>query len=458
MMSWLMPFAILPKTYTFFFFDSFAQIAIAVFGLYILSKLYVQPQLLSTVLPKTTTLRLWGVFVVVQLCLMAYQSIKIGNSQQTYGLLHSLVSFIQMILVIWVAYTVQKMAIQSYDDAKKFAKSVIWTLVGYSVIVLLPQIFFLLGIGRLGRVTNLIAKLFERHWLDRDFYDNGSYVTTLFRLNGLEPEASFLALLLGLAFAPLLLMIIQEPIKSFKNHRKLYVLSWVMVVFMALVLLYAKTTTGFLIIFILALLYWLMAPKNQKLWLFGLGIAALVCVGIAYETIPAVTELLNRWLFEKGGTDNRLGGTLGLIGAWLHHPLFGVGYGYEGPYIVQNLPQWSKNNFEYLEVYKNQSYPILNDVFGWLARYGLVFMATGAWLLFGLIKRAMVVLKSLGQLSNSEHIVFYRVVIKAFFVTLVAVLLVAAVTPANVTSWPILLMLFFYWRVIHLAENEVNGR
>jgi hypothetical protein len=68
-----------------------------------------------------------------------------------------------------------------------------------------------------------------------------------------------------------------------------------------------------------------------------------------------------------------------------------------------------------MAVYKNQSYPILNDVFGWLARYGLLFMATGAWLLFGLIKRAMTVLKSLGQLNNPEHIVFYRIVIKAFF-------------------------------------------
>ncbi|KAA8431988.1 hypothetical protein FKV73_07420 [Weissella paramesenteroides] len=458
MMSWLMPFAMLPKTYTFFFFDSFAQIAIAVFGLYILGKLYVQPQLLSTVLPKTTTLRLWGVFVVVQLCLMAYQSVKIGNSQQTYGLLHSLVSFIQMILVIWVAYTVQKMAIQSFDDAKKFVKSVIWTIIGYSVIVLMPQILFLLGIGRFSRITNAIASLFERHWLDRDFYNNGSYVTTLFRLNGLEPEASFLALLLGLAFAPLLLMIIQEPIKSFKNHRKLYILSWLIVIFIALVLLYAKTTTGFLIIFILALLYWLMAPRNQKLWLFGLGMIALVGSALAYVAIPSVNDLLNRWLFEKGGTDNRLGGTIGLIGAWLHHPLLGVGYGYEGPYIVDNLPQWSKNNYEYMAVYKNQSYPILNDVFGWLARYGLLFMATGAWLLFGLIKRAMTVLKSLGQLNNPEHIVFYRIVIKAFFVTTAAILIVAAVTPANVTSWPILLMLFFYWRVIHLAEDEVSSK
>ena len=36
--------------------------------------------------------------------------------------------------------------------------------------------------------------------------------------------------------------------------------------------------------------------------------------------------------------------------------LFGVGYGYEGQYIVDNLPEWSKNNFEYMQVYHKQAY------------------------------------------------------------------------------------------------------
>ena len=78
MVSWLMPFAILPKTYTFFFFDLFSQIAVVVFGLFILVKLYLQPARLEDVLPKTTTLRIWGVFIVAQLILMAYQSFAVG--------------------------------------------------------------------------------------------------------------------------------------------------------------------------------------------------------------------------------------------------------------------------------------------------------------------------------------------------------------------------------------------
>ena len=42
--------------------------------------------------------------------------------------------------------------------------------------------------------------------------------------------------------------------------------------------------------------------------------------------------------------------------------------------------------------------------------------------------------------------------------TVVVVVVVSAVTPSNVMSWPILLMLFFYWRVVHIAENDVFAK
>lgn len=454
MVSWLMPIAVLPKTYTFFFFDSFAQIAVLIFSGFILLKAYMQPKILSTVLPETRTLKIWGVFITLQLILMTYQSYKLGDSPQIYGLLHGFISFIQMILVIWIAYTVQKMVIQKYEDAVKFFKSVIWTFVGYFILIILPQILFILGINGLSKFINLVAKLFERHWLDRDFYNFGSYVTTQFRLNGLEPEASFLALLIGISFAPIILMIIQEPLKTFKRKKYIYWMSIVLMLVIMCVLLLAKTTTGLLMIGLLALIYWVMASNKQKIWLTLLALFALLLLVVAYQNVTSIHNLLNNWLFNKSGTDNRLGGTIGLIGAWFNHPLFGVGYGYEGHYIVQNLPDWSKNNVEYMQVYKNQSYPILNDLFGWLARFGLVFVLCGAWLLAGLLKRAGHVLR---QVSNKqdEHSIFYRITIKSFFVTVALIIIVAAITPVNATSWPTLLMLFFYWRVIHIAENDV---
>ncbi|WP_288571885.1 O-antigen ligase [uncultured Weissella sp.] len=456
MVNWLMPFAILPKTYTFFFFDLFSQIAVVVFGLFILVKLYLQPKQLEDVLPKTSTLRIWGVFVVVQLILMTYESFVVGATTRVYGLLHGLLMFIQVILSIWMAYTIQKMLIRSYDDAIKFMKSVVITMVVYLGVIVLPQILYLFGFTSLTHWINPIAHLFERHWENRNFYDNGGYVTTSMRVNGFEPEAAYLALLVGIAFSPFLLMLIQEPLRAFKN-RWIY---WIAIILGAAslgVLLLAKTTTGFLLIGILALVYWLAAPKKQKISLFFLGIIAVIGVALIYITVPSVHNLLNTWIFQKGGTDNRLGGTIALIRTWLQHPLFGVGYGYEGQYIVDNLPAWSKNNFEYMQVYQHQAYPILNDTFGWLARYGLVFFLIFIWLLFGLVKRSLVVLKELSG-KFDQRSMFYRVSIKAFYMTIITVAVVSSVTPSNVVSWPILLMLFFYWRVIHIAENDVFAK
>lgn len=456
MVNWLMPFAILPKTYTFFFFDLFSQIAVVVFGLFILVKLYLQPTQLEDVLPKTSTLRIWGVFVVIQLILMTYESFVVGATTRVYGLLHGLLMFIQVILSVWMAYTIQKMLIRSYEDAIKFMKSVVITMAVYLSVIVFPQILYLFGFTSLTHWINPIAHLFERHWENRNFYDNGSYVTTSMRVNGFEPEAAYLALLVGIAFSPFLLMLIQEPLRAFKN-RWIY---WIAIILGAAslgVLLLAKTTTGFLLIGILALVYWLAAPKKQKISLFFLGIIAVIGVALTYITVPSVHNLLNTWIFQKGGTDNRLGGTIALIRTWLQHPLFGVGYGYEGQYIVDNLPAWSKNNFEYMQVYQHQAYPILNDTFGWLARYGLVFFLIFIWLLFGLVKRSLVVLKELSG-KFDQRSMFYRVSIKAFYMTIITVAVVSSVTPSNVVSWPILLMLFFYWRVIHIAENDVFAK
>ena len=453
MVNWLMPFAILPKTYTYFFYDIFSQVALLVFSGFILVKLYLKPIELDNILPKTTTLRMWGVFIVIQLGLMTYQSLIIGPTTRVYGLLHGLLMFIQMILVIWIVYTIQKILIQNYDEAFKFIKSVVITLTIYLVLIVIPQILYLFGLTQLENWINPIAHLLERHWEGQNFYQNGSYVTTAKRVSGLEPEAAYLALLIGIAFAPFLVMLIQEPIKAFKKHWVYWYVCALSLISM-LVLLLAKTTTGFLIIAVIVLVYWVAAPKRQKVGLIIFGAIGLIVAIIAYYTISGVHNMLNMWIFEKGGTDNRLGGTIALIKTWLQHPLLGVGYGYEGQYIVDNLPAWSKSNFEYQEVYSTHAYPILNDLFGWLSRYGLIALITFLWLLLGLIKRSLVVLKSLKG-RYDEHSSFYRVTIKAFYMTVIIIIIVSSVTPSNVISWPILLMLFFYWRVIHIAEEEM---
>ena len=62
--------------------------------------------------------------------------------------------FIQVILSIWIAYTVQKMLIRSYADAVKFMKSVIITVAVYLGLIVLPQILYLFGMTSLSHWVN----------------------------------------------------------------------------------------------------------------------------------------------------------------------------------------------------------------------------------------------------------------------------------------------------------------
>ena len=66
----------------------------------------------------------------------------------------------------------------------------------------------------------------------------------------------------------------------------------------SLELLLAKTTTGFLLIGILALVYWLAAPKTKDQFIF-LGIIALLGVAVAYVAVPSIHSLLNTWIFQR---------------------------------------------------------------------------------------------------------------------------------------------------------------
>ena len=194
--------------------------------------------------------------------------------------------------------------------------------------------------------------------------------------------------------------------------------------------------------------------KYRKIWL-SIMAAGVVVVIAAYMVVPFVHDLLDRWIFNKSGTDNRLGGTIGLAKTFLSHPFLGVGFGNEGYFIEQYLPEWSKHNSEYINVYSKMAYPVLNDMLGWLARYGAVVVLSGLWLLGGLVVRAV---RAYQNILQDERPVasYYRIALRAFTIMVPLTLIVSCITQINAFSWPMLLMYFFYWRVIHLAEESKN--
>lgn len=454
MVSWLLPFALLPKTFTSALFENFAQIAFPVFLIFLLVQLNFKPALVQDILPERRTLQIWGALIVLQFILFGWHALAYGDSDKTYGLIHGWFTFMQLIVVIWFAYTIQKIFIRDADSVFKFLASLIISLVVYLVVVIVPQLAVSFRLPFTGW-TNFLAGLFERHWDSRAWYDAGSYVATQHRINGFEPEAPFLVMLLGLVFGPILVSIVQEPMKGMKNGRRLQKLVWVLIVVLSLVFLMARSTSGYLMVALLGLFTVLFAPRSTRKWLFITGAASLAVVISAYFFVPAIHDIFEKWLFAKQGTDNRLGGAIGLLQTFIHHPFFGVGFGNEGNFIEQFLPGWSKSNSEYINFYSKTAYPVLNDFLGWLARFGAIVVVSAIWLLGGLIVRSVNVYRQLVQSDKPEQIE-YRIVIRAFFVIVPLTLMVAMITQINAFSWPMLLMYFFYWRVIHLAEDNVS--
>lgn len=450
-----MPVAILQRTFSNFFLENFVQIAFPVFVIFALAKLNKQPKLIHEVVPHKRTLCIFGAFVAIQFVLFGLQGIRVGESIHTFGLLHGIMSFVQLLVAIWFAYAIQQLMIRNSDDVFKFLSSIVVTLAVYLFAIILPQIAITFQLPFEGW-NNFWARLFERHWAERTWYDDGSYTATLLRVNGFEPEAPYLIMLLGLVFSPVLISIIQEPMTRFKRVGLLKGGIWILIGLLTVVMLMARSTSGFLMLALLAMFTFLFATKKLKMQLVVLFSVAVVALITSYYSIGSFNDMMNKWLFEKGGVDNRMGGTIGLLKTFLSHPLFGVGFGNEGFYIEQFLPEWSKHNAEYIEVYSKTAYPVLNDMLGWLARYGVAIVATALVLLGRLVIRAARVYTLLKDDSRIEAMQ-YRVVIRAFFIMVPMALILAMITQINAFSWPMLLMYFFYWRVILLSEEWTSG-
>ena len=140
MVGWLLPFALLPKTFTSALFENFAQIAFPVFLIFLLVQLNFKPALVQDILPERRTLQIWGALIVVQFILFGWHALAYGDSDQTYGLIHGWFTFVQLIVVIWFAYTIQKIFIRDADSVFKFLASLIISLVVYLVVVIAPQL------------------------------------------------------------------------------------------------------------------------------------------------------------------------------------------------------------------------------------------------------------------------------------------------------------------------------
>jgi hypothetical protein len=380
------------------------------------------------------------------------------KKQVTSGLTTGPVNTFIFLGNLCLVYVLIFLSINGINDEKKFFKSIVVTFIVFFILVLFPQIMASFS-SVTDRWANLIGKLFESHYAGRAFYDKGSYVTTMRRVNGLDPEASFLAAKVGIIFVPPVLAAIKNNYNILTdkvNDRMAWF--WLLLLAMCMTLFFAKTTTGMVVIILVLLSLFIVVPKDKRILLWtGYIVAGALMIGL-YFTSHSVRNILNHYLFKKTGTDNRLGGTIALLRTFLHYPIFGVGFGYTSYYNFLYVPKWSTHNNEYLYVFlkSRAGYPDLSVWGSMLASYGLIGVVPVLVYIKNKIKKALE-LKSRLKISSNNDSIFLLTVIDSFYFYL-AFFAILAIVFFPIHDEVYILMLMFYVHVIGTGlKRKKNG-
>ncbi|MYV05809.1 hypothetical protein [Furfurilactobacillus milii] len=404
--------------------------------------------------------------ILYVLLVLVLQFWAIGRSYETYGdsvqgigVSTSFVDIIGLVATIILAYYAVRLTVVTRENIFTFIRSTIITLTVFELVVLIPQIIAAVTPYMHGWV-NFIGALFEKRWHGRNFYDNGSYATTMGRINGFEAEAGYLASQIGLVFLPLLISGLANHFSFWsekKETKSQYIKVAILFILTLLILFFAKTTTGFVVIGLsLAMLFW-KSNRHDKVILIIIGAVGLAGVIAAYALVPGVRHLLNQYLFQKSGTENRAGGTIGLLKTFLSHPFIGIGNGWAGPYLVENAPAWSKNNWEYIYVYSVTGYPILSVLGGILAQYGVLIVLVPLVYIIKQVQRALN-LKRRIDLLKAQKIQYEYKTFLVIFDSFQIFLVMFFVLSFLIFSWSeyyVLLSFFFYTISLRKLEREV---
>ncbi|CAK1233694.1 hypothetical protein R55227_BLOPHJLP_00670 [Fructobacillus tropaeoli] len=462
MVNFLLPITFFSKTYSYSLAEPMAMISLPVFILIILLQLFRFPERLSRIIPSIKAVLLGAFFWLSQMVAMFFSYTKTGESQLTSGIVHSGILLFGWTLAVYIAWAVLQVTINSEEDEKKFIKSGLIGLICYLIFVIFPQLLVTFHFTKFNLYVNDLASLFEQRWRSFSGYDfnaSGAYSLSQNRINGFEPEASYLANLLGIAYLPILIGVTVggQKIWRFLRDAKYQVfINSLFTLVVVFVLVLAKTTTGILIAIVAYLLWIFWAKGKLKQALIITLVIGLLGLTIAYTNVHLIHQLLNQFLFAKQNTDNRLGGSIGLALTFLNHPLIGVGSGFTSFYTIQNVPISATHNFEFQQVYSQYGFPILSEFLGWMASFGLVIMLPAFWLLARLIMKSFLVQKKVISLNATKIDQNWASSMHVSFITMVILVAFSSIFIIRVYLWPYLLMFFFYRKHIMRLEEELQ--
>lgn len=378
MSSWLIFFSLFVKQYFLSLPQPFTVIPFFIFAYYLVYRIRVDRiNLLTLPILSPKVVLYFSLLSVSEIFLLIWNYSKFGSTSQDLNVLGSFLTFSSLIFSFLFVWIILNFSINNDFQMKNYVDGTIKSFVFLFVIVLIPQLLVSTGHNFFLSWVNNLDKLFLPRWQRPEDYTQGSYVSTMHRVNGNEIEPAFLAGQLSIVFLPWILSAIKHRYSFFKNKylNKYFVqINYLLLLLIFITLGFAKTTTGLLTILVTAVV--LIMDNKGKLRRFFIytEVFIFLLALFAYYNVASINFLLNNYLFAKGGFSaaNRSGGTIGLFLTFLHYPLFGVGYGYIGHYLMEYVPRNSRLNNEYINGFSH-NYVVLSNWGGFLAQYGIIF-------------------------------------------------------------------------------------
>jgi hypothetical protein len=314
-----------------------------------------------------------------------------GHKFIDYDLWKHFFQFIKIIILVFINYFFIRQTITTRKHIIQFLKGT-FIFLGMAFLIGFIQELYL-KTGQLTGIVSFIGRFLEARWpKTSSFYQNGSYVQTIPRINGLSQEPSVFASQIGVLSFPLLLSLLKNKFNLFfESKNKSTVLYMAFFLLATTLSILIKSTSG-LILVVLAwgLLFLIIFNKKNKkiqLSIFSILMLSLITLIFVYFGSPRVQNFLNEYLVQKMQNDsgvNRTTISIGLFKIFLHHPIFGVGF--SGPYLFYAIAKNVHNNQEFITFFLADKYlPQLSELGQYLANYGLIVFAPVLYY-FGKIK------------------------------------------------------------------------
>jgi hypothetical protein len=286
--------------------------------------------------------------------------------------------FIKIVILVFINYFFIRQTITTRKHIIQFLKGTFIFLAVAFLVSFIQELY--LQTGQLKGAISFIGRFLEARWpKTSSFYQKGSYVQTIPRINGLSQEPSIFASQIGVLSFPLLLSLLKNKFNLFFQSKKKNIALYITFLLLATALsILIKSTSGLILVALSWSLLFLIIfnNKNKKIQLsiFSILMLSLLTLISVYFGSFRVQNFLNEYLVQKLQNDsgkNRITIAIGLFKIFLHHPIFGVGFC--GPYLFYAVAKNVHHNPEFITFFLADKYlPQLSELGQYLANYGLI--------------------------------------------------------------------------------------